>query len=506
MIHPSIHTLLQRYSPDLTDLGSYVNGQWVTGQGEPIEVLSAHDETVLFAYADADASLVPLLNAATKVAQAQWAALTGAERGRVMFRVAAELRQEAEHLAWIEAKTANKPIRDARGEVAKVAEMFEYYGGWADKIEGSVIPVPTTHLNYVTYEPLGTVLQITPWNAPIFTCGWQIAPALAAGNAVILKPSELTPMSSLLVAVLAERAGVPKGLINVVAGYGHTIGQALLADADIAKVVFVGSPATGTKIAVAAAQKGVPAVLELGGKSANMVFADADYDKALRGAQAAIFGSAGQSCVSGARLLVEASIFDRFVADLAATTGQFKVGHPEDETTQIGPIHNAKQYQHVCRMIDQAVAEGATIPVDNVTSVPEGPGYYVKPTILVGENHMACAQEEIFGPVVVAMPFHTEAEAVALANDSRFGLAGAVWTKDVGRAHRVAAQVKAGTFWINGYKTIHVSSPFGGYKDSGYGRSSGLAVLHAYSHIKSVWVETAAQPLINFGYGAQEEA
>lgn len=497
--------LLHEWIPSVETVGSYVNGQWVVGHGEKIKVLSAHDGTTLYEYHDADKTIIPVLNECTAHAQAEWAKLTGAQRGRVMFEIGRTIRENAEKLALLESKSSNKPIRDARGEVAKVAEMFEYYAGWTDKLHGSVIPVPTTHLNYVVYEPLGTVLQITPWNAPIFTCGWQIAPAIAAGNAVILKPSELTPLSSLILATLIEKSGAPRGLVNVIAGYGHTIGQALISDTNIKKVVFVGSPMTGEKIAVAAAQKGVPCVLELGGKSANIVFADADYEKALRGAQNAIFGSAGQSCVSGSRVLIERSIFDRFVSDLAQTTNKFIVGNPEEDTTQIGPIHNKKQYDHVCNMIKTGLAEGATIPQNNAESIPNSSGYYVNPTVLIGNNSMACAQEEIFGPVVVAIPFDTESEAISIANDSQFGLAGAVWCKDVGKAHRVASKVKAGTFWINGYKTIHVSSPFGGYDASGYGRSSGIEALQAYSQIKSIWVERAEEPLVNFGYGAQEE-
>lgn len=504
-MNQEILSLLNQWVPEAKTVGSYVNGQWVEGHGEVITVFKAHDNTVLYQYKDADVSIIPTLNECTAKAQAEWATLTGAQRGRIMFEIGRLIRANAEQLALLESKSSNKPIRDARGEVAKVSEMFEYYAGWADKLHGSVIPVPTTHLNYVVYEPLGTVLQITPWNAPIFTCGWQIAPAIAAGNAVILKPSELTPLTSLIVGVLIEKAGAPKGLVNIIAGYGHTIGQALIADTDIKKVVFVGSPLTGEKIAVAAAKKGVPSVLELGGKSANIVFADADYEKALRGAQNAIFGSAGQSCVSGSRVLIEKSIFDQFVKDLAQTTSRFVVGNPDDETTQIGPIHNQKQYEHVCNMIKKGLAEGAVIPQNNAESMPNVDGYYVNPTVLVGTNKMVCAQEEIFGPVVVAIPFETEAEAIAMANDSQFGLAGAVWCKDVAKAHRVASKVKAGTFWINGYKTIHVSSPFGGYDASGYGRSSGIEALHAYSQVKSIWVERAEQPLVNFGYGTQEE-
>lgn len=505
MSHSTLQEKLAPYWGGHDGIASYVDGRFIAGQGDTITVKRAHDNSVLYTYQDADASLLPVLAEATERAQAEWWALTAQARGRIMYAIGAEIRKEADALAEIEALSANKPIRDARGEVQKVAEMFEYYAGWADKLYGDVIPVPTTHLNYVTYEPLGTVLQITPWNAPIFTCGWQIAPAIAAGNAVIIKPSELTALTSLIVGVLIERAGAPRGLVNVIAGNGHTIGQQIIAHSAIRKVVFVGSPATGKLIAVAAAQRGIPAVLELGGKSANIIFEDTDWDKALRGAQGAIFGGAGQSCVSGSRLLVQESIYEKFIADMAVASQKFRVGNPEDPETQIGPINNEKQYRHVCNMLDKAREEGAVVAGHGTDPVPQGDGFYINPTILTGNNAMYVAQEEIFGPVVIAIPFKDEQDAIRIANESRFGLAGAVWTKDVGRAHRIARQVKAGTFWINGYKTINVASPFGGYGESGYGRSSGLEALREYSEVKSVWVETAEQPLVNFGYGAQEK-
>ncbi|MEP2532682.1 aldehyde dehydrogenase family protein [Shimia sp.] len=478
---------------------SLVGGVLRDGTGATISLEDPYAQTELASYPDCGAELAAEACDAAREAQQIWAReFSSARRGEIMQDIARAVQTHVETLATLEALVAGKPIRDCRIEVAKVIEMFRYYAGWADKLHGEVIPVPSGHLNYTLREPLGVVFQITPWNAPIFTAGWQIAPAIATGNGVVIKPSELTPVTTVALVKIAESAGLLQGLVNVLCGLGPTSGQAAIEHSTVRKVVFVGSPETGRRVAVAAAQALKPAVLELGGKSANIVFEDANLKHACLGAQAAIFSSAGQSCVAGSRLLVHQSVHAELLEMIADGMDAIRLGDPLDEATEIGPISNARQFGHVNQMITGAQAEGADVLTRQNT--PQT-GYFVPPTVLAGLTNTAqAAQTEIFGPVVTAIPFADEKEAISTANDTMFGLAGAVWTNDIGRAHRMSEAIRAGTFWINSYKAIHVSSPFGGSLNSGFGRSSGTDALMEYTSPKSIWIDSGETPKIAFGY------
>ncbi|WP_148252182.1 aldehyde dehydrogenase family protein [Aidingimonas lacisalsi] len=508
--HAHLATLLEHLelAGDIP-LSNWVEGELEAGHGDTIELCDPTTGEPLISYRDAGADVLDRAVAAATRAQGEWMSLTASERGRRMLNAIRQLQGHEETLAQLESVVAGKPIRDCRGEVGKVREMFEYYAGWCDKQHGEVIPVPTTHLNYVRHVPYGVVGQITPWNAPMFTCAWQLAPALAAGNGVVLKPSEMTPFTSVALASLLETGGLPRGLINIVNGLGPSTGAALTRHDDISKLVFVGSPESGRMIAEAGANRLVPSVLELGGKSANIIFNDAKLDDAVAGAQAAIFAAAGQSCVAGSRLLVQRERFDEVTQRLARACKEIPVGLPDDEATRMGPLQNARQYQSVTRMIDDAINAGARVLTGACR--PDGlsedaTGYFLAPTVLTDVTpDMAIAQQEVFGPVLVVMPFDDEADAITLANATRFGLSGAVWTQDPARAHRVAGQLRAGTVWINSYKAINVMSPFGGFRDSGFGRSSGLDGLREYTIPQSVWVETGEEASVAMGYGGGQE-
>jgi (Z)-2-((N-methylformamido)methylene)-5-hydroxybutyrolactone dehydrogenase len=440
---------------------------------------------------DAGADDVDAAVAAARAAfEGPWSALTATQRGKLLRRLGDLIARDAEKLAVLETRDNGKLLREMSGQMAYLPDWYFYYAGLADKVEGSVIP--SDKANYLVYtrnEPVGVVAAIVPWNSPLLLLTWKLAPALAAGCTMVVKPSDYTPVSTLAFAELVKEAGIPDGVVNVVTGWGPEVGKTLAAHPGIDKIAFTGSTAVGKLIAKAAADNLTRVTLELGGKSAQVVFADADLDAAANGVIAGVFAATGQTCMAGSRVVVHESVKDALVERIVARARTIKIGNPLDPATEMGPMATDKQYDTVMSHFADAAAEGATIACGG-KPVAELGGWFVEPTVLVDTTAtMRAVREEIFGPVVAVTTFTDEDEAVALANGTEFGLAGSVWTKDVHRAHRVAARLRAGTVWINAYRVVAPHVPFGGFGQSGIGRENGADAIKEYTETKAVWVE-----------------
>jgi acyl-CoA reductase-like NAD-dependent aldehyde dehydrogenase len=399
-----------------------------------------------------------------------------------MLRQLATLVEEhAEELALLETRNVGKPISDSRGEVAMVAEVFHFYAGAVDKFHGETIPV-AGGVDLTFREPLGVVGLIVPWNFPLNIASWKLGPALSCGNTVVLKPAELTPLSALRLAELALEAEIPEGVVNVVVGPGRVVGQRLVEHPHVAKIGFTGSTEVGRGVMAAAAQTIKRVTLELGGKSANVVFADADLEAAAAAAPLAVFGNAGQDCCARSRILVERSVYDRFLDLLVAATAEVRVGNPEDDATEMGPLISAEQLERVSSYADGNVAYRG--------NTPDGKGFWFPCTLVEATNDDRVAREEVFGPVAAVIPFEDEADAVRLANDTPYGLSGSIWTENGARALRVARALETGVLAVNSNTSVRVSTPFGGFKQSGFGRELGMHALEGYSEVKNVFVST----------------
>ena len=426
-----------------------------------------------------------------------WRNLSATDRGILLARVGDLLAERAEELAELETRDNGKLISEMGAQLRYLPQWFRYYAGLADKLEGRVIPIEKPGMfNFTLEEPLGVVAALTPWNSPLMLGTWKLAPALAAGNTFVWKPSEHSSVSALEFGKLFAEAGFPPGVVNIVTGFGNEIGDALVGHRDVAKVAFTGGDATGQRVYETAAAGIKPVTMELGGKSANIVFADADLDNALKGVVSGILAATGQTCVAGSRALIHRSIVDEFVDRFVELANTARMGNPLDPDTQIGPVATRPQLAKVLDYIEIARSEGAKCVLGGGRAErPEcGDGWFVEPTVFVDvEPGMRIAQEEVFGPVLGVIPFDDDDEAVEIANGTVYGLAAGVWTADIGRCLRMARRLESGTVWINTYRASSYLSPFGGYKRSGFGRENGLAAIREYVQEKSVWIDTSGE-------------
>jgi len=474
----------------------FINGRFVDAlSGGTIDVLNPHDGSIITAIAAAEAADVDAAVEAASRAFPAWSRMAAAERGRLLLKLADAIEAHAEELAQLESLDTGHPIRDSRAlDVPRTAACFRYFGGMADKVQGSVIPVEAGFLNYVQRAPIGVVGQIVPWNFPLMFTSWKMGPALAAGNTVVIKPSELTPLSSLRIAELMAEVGFPAGVVNMVPGYGHTAGQRLAEHPGVGKIAFTGSTATGRRIVEASKGNLKRVQLELGGKGANIVFEDADLDAAINGAAWAIFHNQGQACIAGARLVLHERIADAFLDRFGALAASIRLGNPLDPETEMGPLTSALHRDRVLSYVDIAREQGARVlSGGKAPTAPElAAGYYVEPTIVEARPHDRVAQEEVFGPFVTVLRFRSDEEALAIANSTEYGLGSGLWTRDLVRAHQFAGAMHAGMCWINCYKRVNPGSPFGGVGQSGYGREMGFEAMHDYTEARSVWVNVDA--------------
>jgi aldehyde dehydrogenase (NAD+) len=475
----------------------FINGRFVpAASGETLATLNPHDNSVIADVSMAGPSDIDRAVEAAQAAFPTWSRLAAMERGRLLLKLADAIEANADRLARLESLDTGHPIRDTRNlDVPRTAATFRYFGGMADKFEGSVIPVEQGFLNYLLREPVGIVGQVVPWNFPLMFTSWKMAPALAAGNCVIMKPAELTPLSSLAIVELMAEVGFPDGTVNVLPGLGQVAGQYIAEHPAISKVAFTGSTAVGRKIVQASSGNLKKVQLELGGKGANIVFGDADIDAVVQGSAFGIFHNQGQACIAASRLIVHESVADALLEKFTALARSIKIGDPLDPTTEMGPLTSRQHRDRVLSYVEVARSEGGRVLSGG--KAPDAAalanGCYVEPTIVAARPQDRVAQEEVFGPFVTVSTFCTDEEALAIANGTEYGLGAGLWTRDLQRAHLVARNLKSGMVWINCYKRVSPASPFGGTGASGYGREMGFEAMREYTQPKSVWVNVDAQ-------------